>query len=70
MKSSEINKEIRELTAAELDEKIKSVSVDYNKMKLNHAVSSIENPIQIRNTRRYIARLLTEKRSRELKNVQ
>ena len=70
MKSSEINKEIRELTAAELDEKIKSVSMEYTKMKLNHAVSSIENPIQIRNTRRYIARLLTEKRSRELKNVQ
>ncbi len=70
MKSSEINKEIRELTAAELDEKLKTVSVEYTKMKLNHAVSSIENPIQIRNTRRYIARLLTEKRSRELKNVQ
>ena len=70
MKSSEINKEIRELTAAELDEKLKTVSVEYTKMKLNHAVSSIENPIQIRNIRRYIARLLTEKRSRELKNVQ
>ena len=70
MKSSETNKEIRELTAAELDEKIKSVSMEYTKMKLNHAVSSIENPIQIRNTRRYIARLLTEKRSRVLKNVQ
>lgn len=70
MKSSELNKEVRELTQAELDEKIKSVTMDYTKMKLNHAVSHIENPLQIRHTRRYIARLLTEKRSRELKNVQ
>ena len=29
MKSSELNKEIRDLTQAELDEKIKSVTMDY-----------------------------------------
>ncbi|MBR4441072.1 MAG: 50S ribosomal protein L29 [Bacteroidales bacterium] len=70
MKSSEINKEIKDLTTAELDEKIKTVTMEYTKMKLNHSISPIDNPLQIRHKRRYIARLLAEKRSRELKNVQ
>ena len=70
MKRTEINKEIKDLTTAELDEKIKTVTMEYTKMKLNHSISPIDNPLQIRNKRRYIARLLAEKRSRELKNVQ
>jgi len=36
------------------------------KMRLNNAVSSLENPNQIRNTRKNIARYLTELRRREL----
>ena len=70
MKRTEINKEIKDLTTAELDEKLKTVTMEYTKMKLNHSISPIDNPLQIRNKRRYIARLLAEKRSRELKNVQ
>ena len=70
MKRTEIKKEIKDLTTAELDEKLKTVTMEYTKMKLNHSISPIDNPLQIRNKRRYIARLLAEKRSRELKNVQ
>ena len=70
MKSTEINKEINDLTTAELEDKIKTDGAEYTKMKINHSVSSLESPIEIRHKRRYIARLLTEKRSRELKNVQ
>ena len=35
------------------------------KMKMSHAVSPLENPHQIRFTKRDIARILTEKRRRE-----
>jgi large subunit ribosomal protein L29 len=36
------------------------------KMKLNHAVTPLENPMQIKFTRRTVARLKTELRNREL----
>lgn len=70
MKEAEIRKEIKELTTADLNDKIKAEKAEYTKMKLNHAISPLENPIQIRSKRKYIARLLAEKRSREIKNVQ
>jgi len=35
-------------------------------MKMNHAISPLENPLEIRNTRRTIARLKTELRRRQL----
>ena len=36
------------------------------KMKMNHAVSPLENPHQIRYVKRIIARVLTELRRREI----
>ena len=36
------------------------------KMKMSHAVSPLENPHQIRYTKRTIARILTELRKREI----
>ena len=36
------------------------------KMKMSHAVSPLENPHQIRFTKRTIARILTELRRREI----
>jgi len=36
------------------------------KMRLNHAVSPIENPRNMRSTRKDIARILTELRRREI----
>jgi large subunit ribosomal protein L29 len=54
------NKEIVSLSEQELKDKITEGQADLNKMKLNHAVSPIENPVQIRLTRRNVARLKTE----------
>lgn len=70
MKIKDQYKEIKELTIAELNEKIEKEQVELNKMKMNHAISPLESPVQIRNKRKMIAQLLTEKRSRELNNVQ
>lgn len=58
--------EIKDLTTEEIKEKIETEKAALNKMKMNHAVSPLENPMLIRTTRRNIARLMTELRKREL----
>jgi large subunit ribosomal protein L29 len=63
MKSSEI----RELSNQELLERIDNEKTALVRMKLNHAISPLENPQKIKESRRTIARLMTEKRKREMK---
>ena len=58
--------EIKDLTTQEIREKIETQKAALTKMKMNHAVSPLENPMLIRTTRRNIARLMTELRKREL----
>ena len=58
--------EIKDLTTEEIKEKIGTEKSDLTKLKMNHAVSPLENPMLIRTTRRNIARLMTELRKREL----
>jgi large subunit ribosomal protein L29 len=70
MKSSVQNKEIKELTTAELEEKLKAAVADYSKKKLNHAITPLESPIQIRDSRKFIARLKTELSNRRINNAQ
>ncbi len=54
------NKDIVALSTAELQEKIKVEKSVLTKLKLNHTVAPIENPIKIRDTRKAVARLATE----------
>jgi len=60
------NSEIRQLTTKELVEIIEEEKIKLVKMKMNHAISPLENPLDIRNARRTIARLKTELRRRQL----
>jgi len=60
--------EIKELTTKEIEEKIQTESEALTKMKLNHAVSPLENPNKLKESRKQIARLKTELRQRELNN--
>ncbi|MRR19787.1 50S ribosomal protein L29 [bacterium] len=62
MKSSEI----RELSTQELLEHIENEKTSLVRMKLNHAISPLENPQKIKESRRTIARLMTERRRREM----
>ena len=57
---------LRELSVADLNERLEQTREQLVKMRLNHAVSPLENPNQIRETRKNIARYLTELRRREL----
>ena len=61
-------KEIVDLTTSEVEEKLEIEIESYDKLRMNHAVSALENPIQLKQKRRNIARLKTELRKRELSN--
>ena len=58
--------EIRELATNELAERIQTEEANYTQMLLNHSVSPLENPAQIKAARRNIARMKTVLRQREL----
>ncbi len=58
--------EIRELSTKEIEEKIQVETEGLNKMKLNHVITLLENPNQLKETRRNIARMKTILREREL----
>ncbi len=59
-------KEVRELETKDLAEKIEAEVAKYNQMKLNHAISPLANPSEIKVTRRNIACMKSELRQREL----
>ncbi len=61
--------EIRELTTKELQERIEAEKLMLTKLKINHAISPLDNPMKIRQTRKDIARMLTELRKRQLSNT-
>ena len=61
-------KELRELETKELAERLDAEVAKYNQMKLNHAITPMENPSEIKATRRDIARMKTVLRERELNN--
>ena len=58
-------REIRELNNQEILERMDAVKEQLVRMKLNHAISPLDNPLQIKEVRRTIARLATELRQRE-----
>ena len=59
-------KEVRELSDKELVEKIANETLALDQLILNHAVSPLDNPAQIKAKRRDIARFKTVLRQREL----
>ncbi|MDR2064424.1 MAG: 50S ribosomal protein L29 [Prevotellaceae bacterium] len=51
--------EIREMAINDLIERIETEKANLSSMKMNHAISPIENTSKIRESRRNIARMLT-----------
>ena len=57
---------IRELSTPDLTERLDEESKQLVRLKLNHAVSPLENPNKIRAYRRTVARIKTEIRKRAM----
>ena len=58
--------EIKDLSVNDLKEKIGEMEATQQKLVLTHQISPLENPLQLRWSRRDIARLKTELRKKEL----
>ena len=59
------NSEIRGLSIDELTNKLAAEKDAYAKLTFAHSITPIENPVKIRESRRFIARLATELKAKE-----
>ena len=57
--------EVVKLSNEELKEQLVENKKKYNELKMAHAVSPLENPIQIKAVRKSIARIMTELNKRD-----
>ena len=57
---------IKDMSTADLNDRLEQAREQLVRLRLNHAVSPLDNPMQIRAMRKDIARYLTELRRREL----
>ena len=62
----DFNKTIRDLNVADLKSKIVEDQLRLKKIEFAHAISPLENPMNIRGLRRDIARLQTELKKKEI----
>ena len=60
--------EIRELSTQEVLERVDAEVAAYAQKRINHSISPMENPSQLKQQRKLIARMKTELRQRELNN--
>ena len=57
---------IQDITVDQLKEDLVLMNNEYQDMKFAHASSTLQNPLQLREKRREIARYMTELRNRQL----
>ena len=57
--------EIKELSTADLQEKLGALQKNYTDLKMAHAITPLENPMQLRTLRRTVAKLATELTKRD-----
>jgi large subunit ribosomal protein L29 len=60
---------IREMSTSELKERLVEEKKQLRKLKMNHAVSPLENPLKIQAYRKTIARIMTELQKRETEEL-
>ena len=59
-------KEIREMSAEQLAEKLVELKKDLFNLRLQHATNQLDNPGKIADVKHYIAKVKTVQREREL----
>ena len=62
--------EIRELSNAELNEKLTALKAELFNLRFQHAINQLENPMRMKEVKKDIARIKTVLRQLEIKNVQ
>jgi large subunit ribosomal protein L29 len=59
--------ELKDLSIKDLQERLNELKETLSQMKFQHSVSGLESPIQIKGSRKDVARILTELNSRKAK---
>ena len=59
------NSEIKESSTADLQEKLGALQKNYTDLKMAHAITPLENPMQLRTLRRSVAKIATELTKRD-----
>ena len=62
--------DIRELSNAELNEKLTALKAELFNLRFQHAINQLENPMRMKEVKKDIARIKTVLRQLEMKNVQ
>ena len=58
--------ELSQMSVEELQSTLAETKSGYSKLKFDHAVQGLENPMRLKEVKKDIARLATELRSREI----
>ncbi|MCB0566950.1 MAG: 50S ribosomal protein L29 [Phaeodactylibacter sp.] len=58
--------ELQEFSDADLQSELRDTEAQYQKLKFDHAIKGLDNPLVLREVRRDIARLRTEARRRDI----
>jgi large subunit ribosomal protein L29 len=61
--------ELRDKSIAELNEELSELKEELFKLRFQHAVNQLENPLKLQSVKRDIARVKTILRERELKGI-
>ena len=61
--------ELKEFTEEELVNELAATQAAHQKLEFDHTIKGLDNPLQLRETRRDVARLKTEVRRREMEKL-
>lgn len=61
--------QLKDMSDADLQTELQETSAQYQRLKFDHAIKGLDNPIGLREVRRDIARLKTEMRRREVEQM-
>ena len=62
--------EIRELSAAELNQKLADLKAELFNLRFQHAINQLDNPMRLKAVKKDIARVKTTIRLKEINGVQ
>ena len=61
--------ELKEMSDGDLQTELKQINAQYQKLRFDHTIKGLDSPVNLRNTKRDIARIKTEIRRREMSTM-
>ena len=61
--------ELRDMTAVELEKKLKDLKAELFNLRFQHAINQLDNPMRIDTVKKYIARVMTVMAENNAKNA-